>query len=249
MSVSDGDFVRYQRQISLPAFGEVGQERLSTASVLVVGCGGLGSSAITLLAGAGVGKLVIADNDCVDISNLHRQTHYNSSNVGCSKVLATKSYIEALNDSSKVRAINTALTGEQLELECLLADMVLDCSDNLKTRHEVNRACFESKTPLVSAAAIGWNGQLAVYDYQPSSACYHCLFPFVNDDTPKRCSDSGVMGPVVSMMGSYQALEAIKFIAQVEGRSTANTLYAFNGLLNQWQRLSINKDKQCRVCN
>lgn len=248
MSVNDKEFLRYQRQIGVPEFGEESQAKILNASILVIGCGGLGSAAIPLLAGAGVGKLVIADHDSVDESNLHRQTHYNTSNIGTSKVAATKAYVEALNPNCKVRSIEKALEGEQLKLECLLADVVLDCSDNMRTRHQVNGACYETKTPLVSAAAIGWKGQLAVFDYQPDTPCYHCLFPFQDVGAAKTCSESGIIGPVVSMMGAYQALEAIKFVGQVGEHGRTNVLHVFDGLNNQWQNLTLNKDKSCSVC-
>ncbi|MDN3679642.1 HesA/MoeB/ThiF family protein [Vibrio tapetis subsp. quintayensis] len=248
MSISDHAFLRYQRQISVPEFGEKAQANMLSTSILVVGCGGLGSAAIPLLAGAGVGKLVIADHDCVDESNLHRQTHYNTSNIGVSKVMATKAYIESLNPNCKVRAIDKALEGEQLKLECLLADVVLDCSDNMKTRHQVNRACFEAKTTLISAAAIGWKGQLAVFDYQPGSPCYHCLFPFNEVSAVKRCSESGIIGPVVSMMGAYQALEAIKLVSNASEQVGSNALRMFDGLTNQWVDLVLKKDNQCDIC-
>jgi len=246
--ISDEAYIRYQRQIQLVEIGLQGQQSLEQCSVLVVGCGGLGSAAIPLLAGAGVGKLVIADHDTIDVSNLHRQTHYQQTQLGQSKVKLTRAYVEALNSQCQVRVVEAKLSGEQLTLECMLADIVLDCSDNMTTRHALNQACYQSKTKLVSAAAIGWKGQLAVYDYGQSSPCYHCLFPFERLATPTRCSEHGVMGPVVAMMGSVQALEALKHLTLEAKQTRANQLHLFDGLINQWQSLVITKDATCKVC-
>ncbi|MDP2575766.1 HesA/MoeB/ThiF family protein [Vibrio penaeicida] len=247
MTITDSEFLRYQRQVALPEIGELGQAKLRNSSILVVGCGGLGCSAIQHLAASGIGHLVIADDDVVEVSNLPRQILYSSDEVGLAKVDATKKAIAKINSDVRVRAIKKKLLGSRLELECMQADIVLDCSDNFETRQEINRACHKSKTPLVSGAAIGWEGQLATFTYQGSDPCYHCLYP-INESQPNtRCSESGVVGPVVGIIGTHQALVAIRLVTLE--RDLANRLTLFDGLSMQFHQFSISKDNACSVCN
>lgn len=164
--LSDKQFLRYQRQVALPEIAEVGQERLSKSHVLIIGCGGLGSAASLYLASAGVGKLVVVDNDEVDSSNLQRQIIYREQDLQVAKTEATVKQLTELNSMVQVRALNKRLDKAQLQLEVMLADVVLDCTDNMPTRQLINQVCFEQNTPLISAAAIGWQGQFAVFDYQ-----------------------------------------------------------------------------------
>ncbi|MDA0150096.1 HesA/MoeB/ThiF family protein [Vibrio sp. LaRot3] len=253
--LQDSQFLRYQRQISLPQIGEEGQQRLLGSHVLVIGCGGLGSAACLYLAAAGVGKLVVIDDDSVDLSNMQRQVVYRQSDVGTSKVKAMAEQLTELNRDVSVRTVDKRLESSQLGLEIMLADLVLDCSDNLSTRHLVNQLCYEKQTPLVSAAAIGWQGQFAVFDFakqdkhQPSDlSCYRCLVPFDELPNSTKCSDSGVVGPVVGTLGNYQALAAIQKLAIGQFQFQTSQLHIFDGLSLKWQTMKIGKDKHCAVC-
>lgn len=252
--VNDGQFKQYLRQISLPNMGEEGQSKLLKANVLIVGCGGLGTAASMYLAGAGVGCVVIADDDVVEVSNLPRQVTYHAKDIGIAKVECLKTSLQQQNPNVRVRSINKKLDGSQLLLEITLADVVVDCSDNLATRHAINAYCKQSDTDLVSAAAIGWNGQLSVFPFSSSLeiACYRCLYPFDEIQGSSRCSESSVMGPVVGIMGLYQALETIKLLAGVHPQVTQQkppTLKLFDGLNGQWQTLQIAREQACAVCS
>lgn len=253
--LSDKQFLRYQRQIALPEIGELGQTKLTDSHVLIIGCGGLGSAASLYLASAGVGKLVVVDDDEVDSSNLQRQIIYREHDLQVAKSEATRKQISELNSLVQVRAINKRLDKAQLQLEVMLADVVLDCSDNMPTRQLINQVCFELNTPLISAAAIGWQGQFAVFDYQPLSdrndelkACYRCLYPFDELPQTQKCSESGVVGPVVGTLGNYQALAAIQKLATGIFYVETAKLHLFDGLKMQWQTMEISRDQQCQVC-
>ncbi|GMQ48064.1 HesA/MoeB/ThiF family protein [Vibrio sp. 10N] len=251
--VSDIQFKQYLRQISLPNVGEAGQSKLLDANVLIVGCGGLGTIASMYLTGAGVGSLVIADDDVVEVSNLPRQISYQAKDVGNTKVDCLKASLQQQNPTIRVRSINKKLKESQLLLEISVADVVLDCSDNLETRQAINACCKQTSTDLVSAAAIGWNGQLSVFPFSSSQdiACYRCLYPFDEIKGSSRCSESSVMGPVVGMMGLYQALETIKLLTGVHPQVVEQTppqLKLFDGLNGQWQTLKIARDEACTIC-
>ncbi|KHT46897.1 HesA/MoeB/ThiF family protein [Vibrio sinaloensis] len=253
--LTDKQFLRYQRQIALREIAEIGQERLSQSHVLIIGCGGLGSAASLYLASAGVGKLVVVDDDEVDSSNLQRQIIYREQDLQVAKTVATVKQLTELNSMVKVRALNKRLDKAQLQLEVMLADVVLDCTDNMPTRQLINQVCFEQNTPLISAAAIGWQGQFAVFDYQTpseqeaqSKACYRCLYPFDELPQTQKCSESGVVGPVVGTLGNYQAIAAIQKLATGKFHVETAKLHLFDGLKLQWQTMAISKDKQCQVC-
>ncbi|MDF2155805.1 thiazole biosynthesis adenylyltransferase ThiF [Vibrio sp. CAU 1672] len=249
--LSDKEFIRYQRQVALPEIGENGQGQLGQSHVLIIGCGGLGSAASLYLAAAGVGKIVVVDDDKVDSSNLQRQVIYREQDLHVAKTAATERQLFELNSMVQVRAINKRLDKAQLQLEIMLADVVLDCSDNMPTRQLINQTCFEQKKPLISAAAIGWQGQFAVFDYhKPSehSGCYRCLYPFDKLQQTQKCSESGIVGPVVGTLGNYQALAAIQKLAVGQFCVETSKLHIFDGLRMQWQTLAINRDKQCQVC-
>lgn len=253
--LSDKQFLRYQRQISLTEIGESGQCDLSNSHVLIIGCGGLGSAASLYLASAGVGKLVVVDDDEVDSSNLQRQVIYRERDLDAAKTDATIKQLGELNSMVQVRGISKRLDKTQLQLEVMLADVVLDCSDNMPTRQLINLVCFEQNTPLISAAAIGWQGQFAVFDYHQQShqsgsgnACYRCLYPFDELQQSRKCSETGVVGPVVGTLGNYQALAAIQKLATGKFHIETGKLHLFDGLKMQWQLLSISKDDQCQVC-
>ncbi|KZX68309.1 molybdopterin-synthase adenylyltransferase MoeB [Vibrio sp. HI00D65] len=247
--LTDFEFVRYQRQIALPEIGEQGQRNLLNGHVLVIGCGGLGNAAALYLAASGIGKIVLVDDDCVDSSNLQRQVAFKESDLGTAKVDALKLQLSELNGRSQVRTINKRMAESQLKLEVMLADVVLDCTDNFATRQQVNQACFEANTPLISGSAIGWKGQFVVFDYQNQQGCYHCLFPFDHHTQTTRCSDSGIIGPVVGTIGNLQALAAIQCIGSGEFQVATHKLKLFDGRSMSWQDLIVTQDIECPVCN
>ena len=247
--LTDFEFVRYQRQIALPEIGEQGQRNLLNGHVLVIGCGGLGNAAALYLGSSGIGKIVLVDDDCVDSSNLQRQGAFKESDLGTAKVDALKLQLSELNGRSQVRTINKRMAESQLKLEVMLADVVLDCTDNFATRQQVNQACFEANTPLISGSAIGWKGQFVVFDYQNQQGCYHCLFPFDHHTQTTRCSDSGIIGPVVGTIGNLQALAAIQRISSGEFQVATHKLKLFDGRSMSWQDLIVTQDIECPVCN
>ncbi len=256
--LSDQDFLRYQRQIALPEMTEQGQANLSAAHVLIIGCGGLGSAAGLYLAAAGVGKLVLVDDDSVESSNLQRQVVYREADLGEDKVTAMAKQLKGINSAIQVRALNKRLDEKQLSLEVMLADVVLDCSDNLPTRQQINRICYQQNTPLISGAAIGWQGQFAVFEHQnecdPQSkhdsnkGCYRCLYPLDELKQSQKCSESGVIGPVVGTLGNYQALAAIQKLATGQFHFPVSQLHLFDGLALSWRVMNIAKDSKCQVC-
>ena len=248
--LNDHDFLRYQRQIALPEIGESGQVALKNSTVLIIGCGGLGSAAAMYLVAAGVGKLVISDDDQVEQSNLQRQLVYRENDIGLDKVQAMGDQLKAINPDANVRQLNIRLGPEQLNLEVMLADVVLDCSDNLPTRQLINAACYQQRTPLISASAIGWKGQFVVFDFRENTdhGCYKCLVPDEELSQPARCSDSGIIGPVVGTMGNYQALATIQLLATGHFNFQTNELNVFDGTTLQWQCFAVRQDKQCSVC-
>ncbi|PSU99047.1 molybdopterin-synthase adenylyltransferase MoeB [Photobacterium leiognathi subsp. mandapamensis] len=247
--LSDTAFIRYNRQIMLEEMGEQGQLALNNAKVLIVGAGGLGSAAAMYLAAAGVGLLVIADDDEVDSSNLQRQVIYRETDVSLNKAQAACDQLLALNRLVRTRAVKAKLAGFQLEMEVQQADIVLDCSDNWATRYAVNQACYQHQTPLITGASIGWRGQLLAFDFRQISPCYQCVFPLSAETPPQdqNCRSNGVMGPVVGTIGTLQALNAIKAIAGV-GDVGFGLLQQFNGLTGKWQQVSIDADSGCPVC-
>ena len=247
--LSDSAFLRYQRQIALPEIGEVGQSRLNRCSVLIIGCGGLGSAAGMYLAAAGVGNLVISDDDIVETSNLQRQVIYRESDINSNKVDAMANQMQSINGQLNVRKLNRRLNEDQLNLEVMMADEVLDCSDNLPTRHLINRICHRQAKPLISGSAIGWRGQFAVFNFvQSTTGCYQCLVPEEDFDRALKCSDSGIIGPVVGTIGSYQALATLQVLALDDVGFKSNQLHLFDGKSLKWQTLTIRSDTECRVC-
>lgn len=250
--LTDKQFLRYQRQISVPEIGESGQKVLCNSHVLIVGCGGLGSAAALYLVAAGIGKLVIADGDSVDSSNLQRQIVYRQEDVEIQKVTAMARQLNALNSDCQIRTVDRYLEQDQLNLEIMMADIVLDCSDNLTTRQAVNKACYQQNKPLVSGAAIGWQGQLALFDFaatdKEQAPCYRCLYPFDQLANSGKCSQAGIIGPVVGTIGNLQALQTIKYLTNHQKDNT-NKLFLFDGLNLSWQSFAISKNHLCSVCS
>lgn len=246
--MNDAQLLRYSRQILLPQIDIDGQERLLAARALIIGAGGLGSPAAMYLAAAGVGHIVIADPDSVELSNLQRQLLHHDNDIGRNKADSAEDSLKQVNPEIRVSPVAAALQGDALDEEVRLADVVLDCSDNFATRFAVNHACVTHRTPLVSGAAIRMEGQLAVFDSsRENSPCYHCLYK-EGEEADQTCSDNGVLSPLVGIIGSLQALEAIKVIAVV-GETLAGRLVVFDGFTHEWRTLVLKKDPACNVCS
>ncbi len=239
------DESRYARQIALPQIGEDGQRRIRDSRVLIVGLGGLGSPAALYLAGAGVGELVLVDFDVVEASNLQRQIIHSTDRVGQLKVESARSAIEALNPDCRVTAIDHELGDDELREQIRAASLVLDCSDNFNTRFAVNRCCIEERTPLVSAAAIRFEGQILPV-LPGRGPCYQCLYPESYEDMP-TCEMEGVLGPVVGVMGTLQAVQALLILIS-EDEELTGRLTLFDALAMRWQQMQVPPNPGCPVC-
>lgn len=238
---------RYSRQLLLANFDVAGQLKLAEASVLVIGLGGLGNIATTYLATSGIGSLLLADGDQLEVSNLPRQVLYDESQVGMHKVIAAAEQIQQRSSAVRVETITEALSGEELEKAVNKVDVILDCTDNFTARKSINRACLKYKKPLVSAAAIRWEGQLVSFLYhQQTSLCYECLYPSLSEQE-LSCNESGILSPVVGLLGVYQALEALK-LASGCGEVKHGNLKLFDGYSGQWRIMQLTKDPRCLAC-
>lgn len=245
--LSDAEILRYSRHLLLEEVGEPGQQALKNSRVLIIGLGGLGSPAAMYLAAAGVGTLVVADFDSLEVSNLQRQIAYQSDDIGTDKAELMKQRLAKLNPEIRVRTVNAQMDEAQLSMELMMVDLVLDCTDNMQSRQMINAACVKARVPLIVGAAIRFEGQLMFFDHRQSdSACYHCLFPD-NEQQQLNCSNSGVLGPVVGTIGTMQALEAIKQIVGLPS-GLKNRLKLFDGKTLDWQTFTISKDPECSVC-
>ncbi|MDJ0778967.1 MAG: HesA/MoeB/ThiF family protein [Gammaproteobacteria bacterium] len=244
MNQSDKD--RYARQIRLPAIGESGQQSILDATALIIGVGGLGSPAAMYLAAGGIGKLVLCDYDVVESSNLQRQIIHADDAVGDDKVESGKRTLTALNPDCQVETIGYQLEGSELVEAVRAADIVLDCSDNFPTRFEVNRACVDTATPLVSGAAIRLEGQIMNYQPAAGSACYQCLYPRAFG-AEESCELEGVLGPVVGVIGTMQAVQTLLLLAG-QGEEMVNRLLLFDALAMQWQGVTLPKNPNCPAC-
>ncbi len=242
---NDEQLNRYSRQLMVDELDLDGQEALAAARVLIVGCGGLASPAALYLAGAGVGQLVLADDDRVELSNLHRQVAFRGDQVNQPKAEALRDQLQLLNADVDVRSAVVRVDDAWLDEAVSAATLVLDCTDNFATRQAINRACVNHAKPLVSGAAIRMDGQLAVFDLRAAdSPCYACVY---GDGTSGdlACSEAGILGPVVGMMGTLQALAAIRTLS---GASVASVLHLFDGRTLGWRQVAIPRDPQCPVC-
>lgn len=245
--LSDAQLLRYSRQIMLPQIDIIGQQALLAASVLIVGVGGLGCPAALYLAAAGVGRLVLNDMDNVDLSNLQRQVAYRETDLGLPKADSVKQAIQQLNSSIDVIALSYQLDEAQMAHAISQVDLVLDCTDNFSTRHLINRLCVHANKPLVSAAAVGFEAQLSVFDRRNrASPCYHCLYPDLGNEN-LSCAENGVLGPLVGAIGAMQALEAVKIITGI-GRNLVGRLLVFDALRMEWRELGLPRDPACQVC-
>jgi len=248
MELNDTLLLRYSRHILLPDVGVDGQARISGASVLIVGAGGLGCPAALYLGASGVGRLFVADGDTVDLTNLQRQIGHATAAIGENKADSLARSVRAINPEIEVQPIREALNGEALHEAVVAVDLVVDASDNFATRHAVNRACVQLGKPLVSGAAIGFSGQLAVFDTRRAhTPCYHCLFPDQAGEPEMRCAEAGVFSPLVGVIGAMQAMEALKYLAQV-GELLIGRLLLWDGLQAEARVMKVPHDPACPVC-
>ena len=245
--MDDRDLLRYSRHLLLDEIGIEGQQKLLDAAVLVIGCGGLGAAALPFLAAAGVGRLMIADDDTIDDTNLQRQTAFCEADIGQSKAEVLQGRLNALNSRTQISALNERLSEARLLELVQSVDLVLDCCDNFATRQAVNRACVAGRTPLVSGAAVRFEGQIAVYRPDlPDTPCYACLFDGESAHDG-ACAVFGVFSPLVGIIGTTQAAEALKLLMGI-GANASGELLLYDALANEWQRLAFDKNPACRVC-
>ena len=246
--MNEQQLLRFSRQIMLPEMDIAGQRKLVDASVLIVGMGGLGCPAAMYLAAAGVGRLLIADDDVVELTNLQRQIAHAEQSLGQAKVESARERLLSLNPDAEVVAINERLQGDSLDKAVARADLVLDACDNFETRFAINESCIGAAKPLISAAAIRMQGQIAAFDTSiVTSPCYHCLYPQTGElDT--SCARNGVMAPLVGIIGSVQAMEAIKMLTGI-GRNLVGRLLLLDAATMQWRDLKLPKDPACEACS
>ncbi len=247
--MNDNQLLRYSRHILLPQIEYDGQEKLIQSHALIVGAGGLGSPVAMYLAASGVGTLTICDFDAVDLTNLQRQVIHTTQSVGINKAVSAQQAIFELNPEVTVQAVQTKSTEAEMATLVAQADVVVDCSDNFATRYALNRLCFQHKTPLVSGAAIRFEGQISVFDFRnETTPCYHCLYPDVGSDQEMRCADNGVFAPLVGMIGTAQAAEVLKLILNV-GETLQGRLLLLDALTAEWRTIKLARDPKCTVCS
>lgn len=245
--MNDNQLLRYSRQIMVDQVDIDGQDKMLAAKVLIIGMGGLGCPAAMYLASAGVGTLVLADFDRVELSNLQRQIAHTEARIGELKVESAATMLRSLNSDIAIETITAELSGDALVRQVAAADLVLDCTDNFAIRSAINKACVETRTPLVSGAAIRLEGQLAVFDPRSDdSPCYACLYD-LDENESLTCSESGVLAPLVGVIGSMQALEAVKLLAEFK-HSSHGKLLLLDAASLEWRQLSLAKDPSCKVC-
>lgn len=246
--MTDEQLLRYSRHILLDELGIEGQERILATHALVVGAGGLGSPAALYLASAGIGKITLVDDDSVDFTNLQRQILHTQARVGMAKAESGRLALQAINPDIAIIPLRERVDDDRLAERVAAADLVLDCTDNFATRHAINRACVRHKKPLVSGAAIRFDGQISVYDLRRADApCYHCLFPEAADIEEVRCAVLGVFAPLTGIIGTMQAAEALKLAAGI-GESLAGRLLLLDALSMEWRSVRFGKDPACAVC-
>ena len=247
MDMSDEQLLRYSRQIMLPQIDIEGQQRLLESKVLVIGLGGLGSPVSMYLAASGVGQLVLTDPDTVDLTNLQRQIVHSTDTVDALKVESAAQRLTQLNPETDILCLPKALNAEELYEQVTAADVVVDCTDNLASRFAVNRACVQAVKPLVSAAAIRWEGQISVFHPgEVESPCYQCFYGDVSS-VPETCSDNGVIGPLLGVLGSMQALEVLKLLTG-RGDALIGRVLLFDSLGMEWTPIKLAKRPNCSVC-
>jgi molybdopterin/thiamine biosynthesis adenylyltransferase len=246
--MNDNQLLRYSRHIMLDAIGIDGQTRILAAHALIIGAGGLGSPAALYLASSGVGHITLVDNDQVDLTNLQRQILHDSSRIGHDKAQSGAQTLAQINPEIRITALAERVAGERLQQLVASADVVLDCSDNFATRHAVNCACVQARVPLVSGAAIRFDGQLTVFDARrDDSPCYACLFPPDQQFEEVACATMGVLAPLVGIIGSMQAAEALKLISGA-GIPLVGQLLLLDAMSMEWNRIGFARNSGCAVC-
>lgn len=246
--MNDQQLLRYSRHILLDELDIEGQEKLLAAHVLIIGTGGLGSPAAFYLASAGIGTITLVDDDTVDLTNLQRQILHTTQRVGQAKVLSGQQTLTEINPTIKIVALKERVSGARLNELVQSASVVLDCSDNFATRHAVNRACVANRVPLVSGAAIKFDGQISVFDKRNENApCYSCLFPEDQQFEEVNCGTMGVFAPLVGIIGSMQAAEALKIIAGI-GESLSGRLLLLDARTMEWSSIKFARNASCSVC-
>ncbi|EKN3568304.1 molybdopterin-synthase adenylyltransferase MoeB [Yersinia enterocolitica] len=245
--LSDAQALRYNRQIVLCGFDFDGQEKLNTAKVLIVGLGGLGCAAAQYLAVAGVGHLTLLDFDKVSLSNLQRQVLHRDDRIGVSKVVSAALTLSEMNPNLIIKTIDAQLDDEQLAVAIAEHQLVLDCTDNVASREQLNRLCHAQRKPLVSGAAIRMEGQVSVFTYQEAQPCYRCLSRLFGDNA-LTCVEAGVMAPLVGIIGNLQAMEAIKLLTQY-GQVISGRILMYDAMTAEFRSLKLAKDANCEVCS
>ncbi|MGF1760040.1 molybdopterin-synthase adenylyltransferase MoeB [Photobacterium sagamiensis] len=246
VELSDEEMLRYNRQIILRQFDFDGQEALKAASMLILGAGGLGCASTQYLAAAGVGKLTLIDDDKVEVSNLQRQVLHNDSTIGQLKVESARQALTTINPYTQVDTIAKRLSDDELLPLIEQHSIVLDCSDNVDTRNQLNRLCHQTKTPLISGAAIRMEGQISVYTYKDDEPCYQCLSALFGQQT-LSCVEAGIMSPVVGIIGAVQAMEAIKVVANM-GTPLTGKILMLDAMSMSWREMKLTKQPTCPVC-
>jgi len=246
VELSDSEMLRYNRQIILRDFDFDGQEALKASRVLVVGLGGLGCAATQYLAAAGVGKMTLLDFDTVALSNLQRQTLHSNATIGQPKVDSAREALARINPHVELVPLNALLEEEALSALIAEHDLVLDCTDNVTIRNQLNSGCFQHKTPLVSGAAIRMEGQISVFTYQPGEPCYRCLSRLFGENA-LTCVEAGVMSPLVGVIGAMQAMEAIKVLTHY-GTPAAGKLVMYDAMRCQFREMKLMRNPTCEVC-
>ena len=246
--MNDQQLLRYSRHILLDEIDIEGQEKLLAAHALIIGAGGLGSPAALYLASAGVGTITLVDDDTVDLTNLQRQILHTTARVGQAKVLSGQQTLNEINPTINIVTLKERVSGERLDELVRNASVVLDCSDNFATRHAINRACVANRVPLVSGAAIKFDGQISVFDKRDENApCYSCLFPEDQQFEEVNCGTMGVFAPLVGIIGSMQAAEALKLIAGI-GESLTGRLLLLDARTMEWSSIKFARNASCSVC-
>lgn len=246
--MTDEQLLRYSRHILLPELGVEGQARLLAAHAVVIGAGGLGSPAALYLASAGVGRITLADGDTVDLTNLQRQILHSTASIGRPKAVSGRDSLLRLNPEVDVVALESRVDAARLDELVAEATVVLDCSDNFATRHAVNRACVRHRRPLVSGAAVRFDGQVSVFDLRrDDSPCYACLFPEDAEPEEMRCAVTGVFAPLTGIIGTTQAAETLKVVAGV-GETLCGRLLLLDALHMEWRSIRLARDPRCAVC-
>lgn len=246
--MDDSQLLRYSRHILLDEIGIDGQARLAASKALIVGAGGLGSPAALYLAASGVGHITLVDDDAVDLTNLQRQIAHDTASLGENKAASAARRMAAMNPEIAVVPLAERLAGDALVRRVAEADVVLDCSDNFATRHAVNRACVQQGKPLVSGAAVRFDGQVSVFDLRDEAApCYACLFPEHASEAEMRCAEFGVFAPLVGVVGAMQAAEALKLLMGI-GQTLSGRLLLYGALDATWRSVRLKKDPACPVC-